>query len=115
MLSQKKKITVRISRKMKLEIEKNIQLYGYGKRGKSRWLSDAIVRFGNLNNIVSLIEEGQEINQAKLSLVEAFYLNDEYNEKLIQLMIRARENLPLLKGVQSVIIRACIIAKLARI
>lgn len=111
----KKKITVRISRKMKNEMEKNIIASGYGLHGKSKWLSDAILSFNGMPNKLEFITEGEDIHQGLLELVEAFYLSEEINKTLRTLMINARKEAPLLKGVQSSIIRACVIAKLAGI
>ena len=111
---QKKKITVRISPRMREEMLKNIFEKGYGVRGKSHWIDDSLHHFNKLDSKLNLVEEGAVINQAELTDLEAFYLSEEAFNVLEQLMIETRRAFPLLKGVQSVVIRACIIARLIR-
>ena len=110
-----KKITVRFSHKLKQAMEKEIIENGYGMHGKSRWVSEAIISLSNITNLNELIEDGENINQGTLGIVEAFYIPESTFRILRRLMLNARKHNPLLEGVQSSIIRASVINKLIHV
>lgn len=107
-----KKITVRFSSQLKQAMDKSIIERGYGLHGKSRWVSEAIVALANIMHLNELIDDGENIHQGTLEVVEAFYLPESTVKILRELMLNARKHNPLLEGVQSSIIRASVVNKL---
>ncbi len=107
-----KKITVRFSKRLREEMQQSVIGAGYGLHGKSRWLFDAINFFLQQPNYIDLVEHGIDVNQAELAGVEAFYLNEETIKSLKEALLAVRVKYPLLEGVQSAFIRACVIYRL---
>jgi len=114
MASNKRKITVRFSSRLKTEMQKAVIQLDYGLHGKSRWLEEAIKLFLEQSNYIELVETGIDINQADLSHVEAFYLDDETIKRVKSALVSVRIQYPLFEGVQSAFIRACVIYSLYR-
>lgn len=104
-----KKITVRFSRRMKSEMQSALIKSGYGLRGKSRWLTEAITIFLKLKDFVDYVDQGININQAELCEVEAFYLNIATIQLLKDAYLQIRVQNPLFEGIQSALIRAAVI------
>lgn len=107
-----KKITIRFSKQLRAEMQQSIIHSNYGLHGKSRWLAEAIDLFLKQSNYVELVEHGIDINQADLSEVEAFYLNELTIDAVKKALINVRVTYPLFEGVQSALIRACVIFRL---
>ncbi|EKD70664.1 MAG: hypothetical protein ACD_46C00455G0002 [uncultured bacterium] len=107
-----KKITVRFSKRLQQEMQTNLVQLGYGLRGKSRWLKDTINRFLNKNNYIDYVEQGVALNQAELTEIEAFYLDETIIYKIQAAFIQIRKQHPLFEGVQSALIRSAIIYQL---
>lgn len=107
-----KKITVRFSKRLKSEMLNTLVNSGYGLRGKSKWLAEAIQLFLKQSNFVELAEQGIDINQAELTEVEAFYLDFHTIEKVKKATIDIRKQHPLFEGVQSALIRSAVIYRL---
>ncbi len=107
-----KKITVRFSQQLKIEMQQSIVKSNYGLHGKSRWLAEAIDLFLGQQNYVELVEHGININQADLSVVEAFYLGEETINAVKKALTSVRTRYPLFEGVKSAFIRACVTFRL---
>lgn len=104
-----KKITVRFPKKLKAEMQACLIKSGYGLHGKSRWLKESILAFVRQADFVDFVENGIDINQAELSAVEAFYLDQETIELLTSAIVQVRVKYPLFEGVQSALVRAAIV------
>ena len=109
-----KKMTVRFSKSLKIEMQRSIIELNYGLHGKSRWLAEAIEFFLKQPNYVELVEHGIDINQADLSEVEAFYLSETTIRMVKIALTSVRVKYPLFEGVQSAFIRACVTYRLMR-
>lgn len=107
-----KKITVRFPKRLKVEMQKALAKSGYGLRGKSKWLKDAITTFLRQADFVDYVEHGIDINQAELTDVEAFYLDVDTIQNLKKAFVKVRVKYPLFEGVQSSLIRAAIVYSL---
>ncbi|MBA3662295.1 MAG: hypothetical protein H0W64_11225 [Gammaproteobacteria bacterium] len=104
-----KKVTVRFPKRLKIEMQASLIKSGYGLRGKSRWLKDAISTFLLQPDFVDYVEQGIDINLAELSEIEAFYLDQETIQNVKNAFFSIRVKYPLFEGVQSAIIRAAVI------
>ena len=107
-----KKITVRFPKRLKAEMQASLIKSGYGLHGKSRWLKEAITAFLRQSNFVDFVEQGIDINQAELSEVEAFYLDQDTILLLKNAFVKIRVKYPLFEGVQSALIRAAVVYSL---
>ena len=110
-----KKITVRFSKRLKSEMQAALVKSGYGLHGKSKWLKEAVTTYLNQADFFDYIEQGIDANQAELSEVEAFYLDQATIQVVKDAFIKVRVKHPLFEGVQSTIIRAAVIYALAKI
>jgi predicted DNA-binding protein len=113
MLEKKtKKVTVRFAKRLKAEMLNALVHSGYGLRGKSKWVAEAIHLFLKQSNFVEFAEQGIDINQAELTEIEAFYLDHDVIERVKKASIAIRKQYPLFEGVQSALIRAAVIYRL---
>lgn len=83
---------------------------GYGMRGKSKWINEAIDRFLQLPNYPELVEIADDIEES--SEVISFRVAEEMLLRLDQAVIEVRKQYPGLEGVKSNIIRASILQSL---
>lgn len=110
--SESKRITIRVSGKLKREMQSAVIKAGYGLHGKSKWLKDSIAKFLNEKNYVDYVENGININQAELNEIEVFYLNQETLSLLNAALVEVRVRYPLFEGVKSAFIRSAIVYQL---
>jgi hypothetical protein len=106
------KTTVRLPKATRQEMIQTIIANGYGMRGKSKWVSEAIHQLLAINNFHELVDIGDEI--ADLTEVESIYLEAQLKEELDKALILIRRFFPTMEGVQSCIIRTSIIQRLLR-
>jgi len=107
----RKKITTR-SFKIPVEIEKKMNKKlvadGYGLRGKSKWICDAITHFLTQERefCIECIEYADDL--VKLDKSVSFRPTEEVDELLNEWVLITRKRMPILEGVKSKIIRASI-------
>ena len=102
--------SVKLPAKLEHQMLLSIVGEGYGMRGKSRWIEDAITEFLNMENRVELVEYASEM--INLSKVISVRLKDKTIMLIENAVTEVRTQYPNLEGVKSNIIRASIIQKL---
>jgi len=85
---------------------------GYGMRGKSKWISEAIEGFLIIPNFYELVDIAAGMEH--LSKAITLRLSEEQVKKLDNALIDVRRLYPNLEGVRSNIIRASIMQRLIR-
>jgi hypothetical protein len=103
------KIPVSLERQMDMEIVSQ----GFGLKGKSKWISEAIDEFLTLPDeqfILDCIDYGQYFERLDKSI--SFTPTDEAERLLSEWVVKARMKMPMLEGVKSKIIRTAIIQRL---
>lgn len=85
---------------------------GYGLRGKSKWIIDAIERFLELPNFPELVDIANDMDD--LSEIVSMRLSDQLVTKMDQAVILVRKDYPAMEGVRSNIVRASIIQAIIR-
>lgn len=85
---------------------------GYGMRGKSRWVENAIHEFLTLSDYPAMVDIADEL--ADLSKIASFRLSDETVRVLDDAVVTVRKIYPSLEGVRSNIIRASLMQKLLK-
>ena len=83
---------------------------GYGMRGKSKWINEAIEKFLQTPNYPELVEIADDIEE--VTEVISFRISKEMLLRLDQAVIEIRKQYPGLEGVKSNIIRASILQAL---
>lgn len=111
-MTAKIKTTVRLPQKTRQEMIHSIINSGYGLRGKSRWICEAIHQLLSINNYHELVDIGNELEG--LYEVESIYITSELKEALDHALIAVRKSYPAMEGVQSSIIRTSIIQRMLR-
>lgn len=85
---------------------------GYGMRGKSKWICEAIERLLLLPNFPELVDIADVTEE--LTDIISIRLTEELLGKLDRGVIEVRKQYPVMEGVQSNIIRASIFQRLLR-
>ncbi len=85
---------------------------GYGMRGKSRWIIEAIESLLQIADYPSLVDIANDMDH--LSEMISIRLSEELMVKLDQAIIQVRRYYPAMEGVKSNLIRASIIQRLIR-
>lgn len=85
---------------------------GYGMRGKSKWVTEAIENFLVLPNHRELVDIASEMED--LAVVMSLRLPEALALRLEDAMIEVRKSYPSMEGVKSNIIRASIIQRMIR-
>lgn len=106
-----KKTTTSFKIPMSLELRMNKKLIndGYGLRGKTKWICDAVINFLSNDDdfCIECIQYTEEMDQLNKSI--SFRPTDEVEVLLDKWVIKTRQVIPSLEGVKSKIIRASIL------
>lgn len=106
------KTTVRLPNSTRQEMLQTIINQGYGMRGKSAWVTEAISQLLAIVNYHELVDIGDEL--IALSGMESIYLPIDLKRSLDDARLVIRSYYPSMEGVQSCIIRTSIIQRLIR-
>ena len=105
-----------LSLKLSEEIIKKVSLRvvseGYGMRGRSRWLTEAVERFLEMTNFPEMVDMADELTS--LDKVISLRLSEELLGKIEDAILKVRMQYPVIEGVKSKIIRASIMQRLIR-
>lgn len=112
MTDNKYTFTFTMPNKMKNEISERVMKDGYGTRGKSRWICEAIDRFLDLENFFELIEHADKMRN--FDRIEATKVNYVLKKKIEHAVLKIRKRRPLMEGVRSKIMRAAVLQRILR-
>ena len=107
-----KSTSLKIPEKINNEMLQQVVKSGYGLRGKSKWIVEAIQAFLQMDDYVELINIASDMENNYKTLT--FRLSQELVAELDRGILHARTKYPLMEGVQSNIIRASIMQRLIR-
>lgn len=111
-MSKKTKILITIPKNLKNELRQSVIKNGYGLKGKSRWISEAIEKLTEIENYKELVDHNDEMGG--LGQRETLVIDYELKLKLDETILAVRKQFPLLEGVKSRIIRTAILQRLLR-
>lgn len=111
-MEDKTRTTVRLPQGVRDEMLQRIVSDGYGFRGKSKWITEAIeslLSISDFQEYVAIADEMTSLTEAEVLIMPVTVKN-----KLDQAILVVRKQYPILEGVQSCIIRSSIIQRLLR-
>jgi hypothetical protein len=108
----KTKITFYVPEILQHELQARVIKEGYGLRGKSRWVSEAISRLLIINNFPELVNYSDSMGGFEKA--ETIVIDQATQHALENAIIQIRKNFPLLEGVKSRIIRTALLQRLLR-
>jgi len=108
----KTKITFVVPAALQVELRERIPRDGYGLRGKSKWVSEAIEALLLLKNFTQLVQYSEEMHG--FEKVETVVISAELKKSVDQAILDVRKDYPASEGVQSAIVRTAIMQRLLR-
>ena len=111
-MTKKVMTSIKLQKLLHYKMQQRIIGDGYGMRGKSKWILEAIEHFLQLPDYPSLVDIADEMEQ--LTELVSIRLSDELMAKLDLAIIQVRRQFPAMEGVKSNLIRASIMQRLIR-
>lgn len=110
---QKKIMTsIKLQKLLHYKLQQRIISDGYGMRGKSLWITEAIESFLHLPDYPALVDIAGEMEQ--LTDILSIRLSDELANHMEKAVINIRRQFPAMEGVRSNLVRASIMQRLIR-
>jgi len=110
--SKKTRVAVLLPTKMRAEMLECVLRDGYGMRGKSRWIAEAVVDLLAHREWLAMAETGEGLVLSPAH--EVVYLEPELKERIEAAVLDMRTRHPMMEGPQSAIIRGAITRRLLR-
>ena len=104
--------SIKLQKLLHFKMQQRVISDGYGMRGKSKWIVEAIESFLQLSDFPTLTDIADGMDH--LSEVISIRLTDDLMVKLDQAIVKVRRHYPAMEGVKSNLIRASIIQRLIR-
>ena len=106
------KVTFVVPQVFQQDLREQVIKDGYGMRGKSKWISEAIENLLELPNYIELVQYSDEMKG--FEKVETIVIAKNLKNLLDQAIIAVRKQYPTIEGVQSHIVRTAILQRLLR-
>ena len=113
-MSKNVRVAVRIPGSLAKEFMQRVIADGYGMKGKSKWVAEAISFFLGLHDFPEYVEYGEQLAETEKNEIQSFYFDQNLLDKFSDATRTVRENNPMIEGVRSLIIRSSIIQRLFR-
>lgn len=108
----KSKIAFAVPITLRNELREHVIKDGYGLRGKSKWVSEAIERLLLLKDFPKLINYNNEMHG--FDQMETAVLDYSLKLELDKAILKVRKEYPILEGVKSRIMRTAIVQRILR-
>ncbi len=106
--------SIKLQKLLHFKMQQRIISDGYGMRGKSKWIIEAIEKFLSLADFPSLVDIAEDMSQHQSTEIICIRLPEEIIIKLEKAIIQIRRQYPVMEGVKSNLIRASIMQRLLR-
>ena len=113
-MSKNVRVAVRIPEALATEFMQRVIAEGYGMKGKSKWVAEAINFFLKLCDFPEYVEYGEELAETEKNKVQSFYFDQNLIDNLSDATKIVRQQNPMIEGVRSLIVRSSIIQRLFR-
>lgn len=107
-------MTIRLPLQLEMDFMQRVITDGYGMKGKSKWVSEAIQHFMQLDDFEEYVEYAEELGATGNTKLQSFYFDMDLMRSLRDAVIKVRREHPHLEGVRSLIVRSSIIQRLFR-
>jgi hypothetical protein len=104
--------SIKLQKILHIKMQQRVISDGYGMRGKSKWIVEAIESFLKLSDFPTLTDIADDMDH--LSDMISIRLTDDVTLKLDRAIIDVRRHYPAMEGVRSNLIRASIMQRLIR-
>ncbi len=104
--------SIKLPKKMHAKLIEQVIKDGYGMRGKSKWVNDAIEDFLNLDDYPEMVDIATDLEELEDTL--SIRLPEAILDAIDLAIIHIRQSYPTIEGVKSNIIRASILQRLIR-
>lgn len=111
-MNKKFKITLVVPTNLQNDLRERIIKDGYGLRGKSKWVSEAIDRLLNCENFPELVRINDEMHGFEKA--ETIVIEYPLKVRLDNAIITIRQEFLTLEGIKSRIVRTAILQRLLR-
>lgn len=111
-MDNRSKVVFKVPDAMQQELRRQVIEDGYGMRGKSKWVSEAIERLLSNNSYAEYVNLGEDMK--KVDKIETVVVEPHIKELIDKAILEIRKKHPLLEGVRSCLVRTSIIQRLLR-
>jgi len=113
MIMDKKVMTsIKLQKNLHKRLQQRIIEDGYGMRGKSKWIIEAIESLLHLSDYPTLVEIAEDMHQ--LSDMVSIRVPEDLMLRIEQAVVHVRKQYPSIEGVKSNLVRASIMQRLLR-
>lgn len=113
MILQKKVMTsIKLQKNLHRRLQQRIIEDGYGMRGKSKWIIEAVESLLELIDYPTLVEIAEDMDH--LNDIVSIRLPENLMLRIEKAVIHVRKQYPTIEGVKSNLIRASIIQRMLR-
>ena len=112
MMQKKLMTSIKLQKNLHRRLQQRIIEDGYGMRGKSKWIIEAIESFLVLSDYPVLVDIAEDMDQ--LSDMVSIRLPEDLMLKMERAVVHIRKQYPTLEGVKSNLIRASLIQRMLR-
>lgn len=105
--------SIKLPKKLHHKLQQRVIGDGYGMRGKSTWIVEAIESFLLLPDFPDLVDIADDMDD-QLTEIATIRLPEAILNKLEKAIIQVRRSYPAMEGVKSNVIRASIMQRLLR-
>lgn len=109
-MNNKIKLTFVVSDALNNDLKLQVIKDGYGLRGKSKWVTEAVEKFLALSNFPELVHYSD--NMQGFQCAETVVVPRDLKQKIDAAIFTVRQSYPLSEGVQSSLLRTAIIHRL---
>ena len=111
-MSVKSKITFAVPGSLKNEVQEHVVKEGYGLRGKSKWITEAVENLLGLKDFLELISYSDEMHG--FDQIETVVVEYSLKLKIDKAIVQIRKEFPTIEGVKSRIMRTAILQRILR-
>ena len=111
-MPSKTKVSFAVPNTLKNELRERVLKEGYGVRGKSKWISEAIENLLEYKEFLELISYSDEMHG--FDQIETAVVEYSLKIKLDKAIIQIRKEFPTLEGVKSRIMRTAVLQRILR-
>jgi hypothetical protein len=112
MIERKVMTSIKLQKNLHRQLQQRIIEDGYGMRGKSKWIIEAVESLLEIRDYPALVDIAEDM--AQLNDMVSIRLPENLMVKIEKAVVHVRKQYPTIEGVKSNLIRASIIQRMLR-